>query len=1283
MKAIGNFTVDFNWQNGKAQQVTIVSNAGAELKVRCNRGAMDIANALITVDGDEVAAQVDENGIATIPCEKDQTVVIDFTQEATPATFTQKWTASPVAPWSDEALATGEYPEAVSVNGLAVHKAETAVTATRGGEVTIKFVYSGGSHKLNVLGVDLVNAEGTVVASDYHHGTTGGSHSNNTYTLTGITAGDYTLRYFVGQGNGDALNQTNGNITVTGLALTGVAPSKLPQAGKYYRIGYDFGTAGVKYMQSTASGVSGKANALLMTDEKGEGSIFLVEEVSDGNLRLKSISTGKYLKEDNSNRGLATEGANVTFTEGTDGKIKIQATSYLHPNVSGTTYFVDRCGSDGCAQHNLIVEEVKVRSLTIDGPAYVGASATWNGETKALPATWALFDGITITDPALSINCPANYTFTGFAENGSPLGNTVEIASLTANRTITANFNIAFFSATVGEKWINIVRKADANHAMFLGSNEVNAKPTFNKKDYTNTGMMWSFVGTADNFKIYNYLSGETLALTPSAETIANGTEVKMVAAADAQSWKLIEKNGGYAITPINNNDMSLNSYGGTDFLGANIKFYAAGDGGSHWNVDVIDTENLLTMAVSIDKIWESSPRVAELTFGINGNTTQTRITENVEAAKYYLPAGVTLSLSSMTYRGYTFNGIEGVDDITSFTIPEGGLNLNVSYTANDERTLFYTPGANGHPYRIPAIATAPNGDIFAICDFRPCRGDIGNGDVDIVCRISTDNGKTWGDEFKIADGDGGSTNRMETGYGDPAIVVDRESNKILVMMVAGRTTCWNGRWESSKKGDPNADAVNRVARVYGTLNETTGEWEWTAPVEMTDHMYSLFMDGETPTVPSMFIGSGKICQSRVVKKDKYYRLYCALWTNNGGNRVIYSDDFGASWNVLGTLADRPASGGDEPKCEELPDGSVILSSRVSGGRWFNIFTFNKDGEYKTGTWGQAVKSTTAYDGSGNGTNGEIYKVKAIRKEDGQICDVMLQSIPAGPGRTNVKVYYKEMEYNADGTNKYTPADFAADWKVGKHVSNTDACYSTMHLQADGRIGFFFEEVPGGYCMVYIPYKLEDLTAGKYSLYTVNSTIGEYKIGTFYASEAVVIPEGVKAYVATEEPVMENGTGVITMTELEGIIPARTGAVILAEQGDYKFIPSISYGTAVEGNMLVGFEAANNKAESKKAVTVAEDYTTYVLTVQNEKAGFYRKVKGSTFNVGNNKAYLSTPAQGANSISIRFEGDGTTDIEASTLNPQRSTEVYDLQGRRVLNPAKGVYIVNGKKVVIK
>ena len=83
MKAMGNFTVDFNWKEGKCQKATIVSNAGVELRVRCTRGAMDIAKAMVTVDDVEVKVSVDEHGIATIPCEKGSKVVIDFTSENT------------------------------------------------------------------------------------------------------------------------------------------------------------------------------------------------------------------------------------------------------------------------------------------------------------------------------------------------------------------------------------------------------------------------------------------------------------------------------------------------------------------------------------------------------------------------------------------------------------------------------------------------------------------------------------------------------------------------------------------------------------------------------------------------------------------------------------------------------------------------------------------------------------------------------------------------------------------------------------------------------------------------------------------------------------------------------------------------------------------------------------------------------------------------------------------------------------------------------------------------
>ncbi|MBQ5880358.1 MAG: glycoside hydrolase family 95 protein, partial [Bacteroidaceae bacterium] len=83
MKAMGNFTVDFNWSAGKCQQVRIVSNAGADLKVRCARGAMSSDKALVTVNGVEGKTVVEENGIATSPCAKDEVVVVDFTQETT------------------------------------------------------------------------------------------------------------------------------------------------------------------------------------------------------------------------------------------------------------------------------------------------------------------------------------------------------------------------------------------------------------------------------------------------------------------------------------------------------------------------------------------------------------------------------------------------------------------------------------------------------------------------------------------------------------------------------------------------------------------------------------------------------------------------------------------------------------------------------------------------------------------------------------------------------------------------------------------------------------------------------------------------------------------------------------------------------------------------------------------------------------------------------------------------------------------------------------------------
>ena len=82
---------------------------------------------------------------------------------------------------------------------------------------------------------------------------------------------------------------------------------------------------------------------------------------------------------------------------------------------------------------------------------------------------------------------------------------------------------------------------------------------------------------------------------------------------------------------------------------------------------------------------------------------------------------------------------------------------------------------------------------------------------------------------------------------------------------------------------------------------------------------------------------------------------------NNFCNFVVYSDDFGSNWKILGDVnVPGVPSKGDEPKTEELPDGSIILSSRTNGGRMYNIFKFT-DAEKAEGSWG-----THAFSGAEN-----------------------------------------------------------------------------------------------------------------------------------------------------------------------------------------------------------------------------------------------------------------------------------------------------------------------------
>ena len=397
------------------------------------------------------------------------------------------------------------------------------------------------------------------------------------------------------------------------------------------------------------------------------------------------------------------------------------------------------------------------------------------------------------------------------------------------------------------------------------------------------------------------------------------------------------------------------------------------------------------------------------------------------------------------------------------------------------KQTLFNSANHSSTPYRIPAIATLSNGDVIAIADQRPCGADVGNGEVDIYAKISSNNGSTWtpsstdpsadGTGLKIADG------TSSNGYGDAAVVANRESGEVMAICVAGKVVFSNG--SSSKH--------NKMARLYSSDYGKT--WK-------TEDVTTAFFDNLLPNAYTMFMASGKILQSTKVKKGNYYRLYGALlvrqkknWLSKENvNYVVYSDDFGKTWAILGGKS--CISSADEAKVEELPNGNIVVSSRKSGGRYFNVFSFSNL-ESATGSWGST--STCSFGGS-NATNGELLMYHNVTNvSTGEKTNIILQSLPTGSSRSNVAVFYKVIDNNTS----YSSSSFTSGWTKGIEVDNGASGYSTMTILPNGEIGFLYEDnydtskANGDYSdIVYVPLTVSEITGGAYT-YTSSEVVKE------------------------------------------------------------------------------------------------------------------------------------------------------------------------------------------------
>ena len=186
---------------------------------------------------------------------------------------------------------------------------------------------------------------------------------------------------------------------------------------------------------------------------------------------------------------------------------------------------------------------------------------------------------------------------------------------------------------------------------------------------------------------------------------------------------------------------------------------------------------------------------------------------------------------------------------------------------------------------------------------------------------------------------------------------------------------------------------------------------------------------------------------------------------------------------------------------------------------------------------------------------------------------------------------------------------------------------------------------------------------------TYNLSVTNAGYATLFLDFAAAIPADVEAYTVTAV-----NNGYVTLTPVTGVLPANTGIIVKAAEANYTFAYSTKTPATVTGNFLLGTAAATEI-----------DVEAYVLGVVDGEVGLYKaEMAGGVWLNNANKAYLpATAANGAASYSFRF-GEGTTGIDEMTEQRAESKEIYDLTGRRVeAITAPGIYIVGGKKVLVK
>ena len=180
-------------------------------------------------------------------------------------------------------------------------------------------------------------------------------------------------------------------------------------------------------------------------------------------------------------------------------------------------------------------------------------------------------------------------------------------------------------------------------------------------------------------------------------------------------------------------------------------------------------------------------------------------------------------------------------------------------------------------------------------------------------------------------------------------------------------------------------------------------------------------------------------------------------------------------------------------------------------------------------------------------------------------------------------------------------------------------------------------------------------------------TVGDAEWSTLFLGYPTEVPEGVTAYTVA---FTKNDQTTATLVSVDNVIPACTPVIINAPANTYEFKYTSAEADDIKSNMLKG----------TGITTSCEALTNYTLQKINGEIclAWFTGTSIPAF-----KAYMPASV-GGNIKSFQFAFDGATgieDIQAET-NVQPKA-IYDLSGRRVMNPGKGIYLSEGKAFIVK